>query len=243
MTQNKHILTMNVVLLAIAVTLSWKLLADWKTSAVRQTETAGRPVDNLGFNVPSEPVLSAAGGQVVAANLFSKDRNSIVELPPAAPATPPPPLPVVIGTMKLGSSYEALMAESAQNASTAFKQVKVGGSIGGYKVAEIRDDEVIVEFNGEKTSINVYLSASGVARNAGRTVAAEAPPAAASAPRVETSSAPAPASNSQTVAAGTPAPVQLPSPDPMLKITIEGNRRRYERTTMFGPQIWYEDIK
>jgi hypothetical protein len=244
MTQKKHILSINVVLLAISIGLSWKLSRDWRASANRQLETStSAAAETANFNLPPEPLPTGAGGLVVAENLFSKDRNNEVTLPAAAPAAPPPPLPVVVGTMRLGSSYEALMAENAQNASAAFKQVKTGATVGGYKIAEIRDDEVVVEFNGEKTTINVYLSASGVARNSGRSAGPETAAAPPTQPRVDSSTAPAASGNSQSVAASAPAPVQLPSPDPLLKITVEGNRRRYERTTMFGPQIWYEDIK
>ena len=101
---------------------------------------------------------------------------------------------------------------------------------------------MVVDLNGEKTTINVYLSSSNVLRNSARTTP-EPAPAAAIAPRVESSSAVSSSSPVQTAAAPAAGVTQLPSPDPLLKITIEGNRRRYERTTMFGPQVWYEDIK
>src|SRR5262245_3584737 len=129
MTQRKHILGVNVVLLVAALGLGWKLVGDWRWNAVRQLDNLVDSRKGIsGFVLPPERAPSGAGGQVVAANMFSRDRNNIVAAP-AEESTPPPPLPVVIGTMRLGSSYEALMAESAQNASTAFKQVRAGAVI------------------------------------------------------------------------------------------------------------------
>jgi hypothetical protein len=243
MTQSKQIIFVNLLLLGAVVGLAFKLAADWRSAAVHQLPV-GTASTALGssYTLPGATAL-VAGSQVITRNPFSADRNSIVEVAKAVESGPPPVLPVVVGTMRLGGGYEALMAENAQTASSTFKQVKTGAVVGGYKVVEISDDEVVVELNGERTTINVYLSASGIARTSARTVpAAESGPAA---PRIESAgSQPAtPSPQVSTAAAPVAAPVQLPSPDPMLKITIEGNRRRYERTTMFGPDVWYEDIK
>lgn len=234
-------MVVNLLLVAASVALGWKLALDWRSARDRQINSGLSANDNRPSYVPpASKAVAMAGGEVVSSNPFSPDRSSVIEQAAPVAAGPPPQLPVVVGTMRLGANYEALMAESAQTASTSFKQVKTGAVVGGYTVAEIRDDEVVVELNGERTTINVYLSSSGVARSTARTLVPTVP----SAPKVETSSTLSSSSPGQSVAASSAASsAQLPSPDPTLKITIEGNRRRYERTTMFGPQIWYEDIR
>jgi hypothetical protein len=243
MNSKRKVAVLNAALLACAGWMGWSVYQGWQSSyAEAGVQQAGGSTLANRFTLPAERALTASGSQVIQRNPFSRDRNINVEEPAAAPAGPPPQLPVVIGTMRLRDHYEALMAENAQTASTSFKQVKVGDSYGGYKVVSVLDDEVVVDLNGEKTTINVYLSSSNVLRNSARTTP-EPAPAAAIAPRVESSSAVSSSSPVQTAAAPAAGVTQLPSPDPLLKITIEGNRRRYERTTMFGPQVWYEDIK
>jgi hypothetical protein len=240
MNNKRNVVALNIALLGCAAWMAWTFYQGWTAGdGAAGTPAAAGDAPQDRYSLPPERLLTASGSQVIQRNPFSADRNILAEEAAAAPAGPPPQLPVVIGTMRLRDRYEALMAENAQNAGTSFKQVKVGDAFAGFTVAEIRDDEVVVELNGQKSIINVYLSSSSVVRNTGRT-SVEAAPAAA-APRVESASA-QPSVNA-AAAASAAAGVQLPSPDPLLKITIEGNRKRYERTTMFGPQIWYEDLK
>lgn len=242
MENKRKVMLLNAALLACAVWMGWAFYQGRAAGSEALEAAAGDEAPRNRYALPADRAVTAAGSQVIARNPFSADRNIIVEEPVATvPAGPPPQLPVVIGTMRLRDHYEALVAESAANAGASFKQVKVGDVFAGYTIAEIRDDEIVVERSGQRSTINVYLSASSVVRNTARTVPADAAPPGAPAARVESAAA----QPTVTTAAAAPAaaPVQLPSPDPWLKITVEGNRRRYERTTMFGPQIWYEDIK
>ena len=81
------------------------------------------------------------------------------------------------------------MSEGGAATAPHFRRVKKGDVIGGYTVAEIRDEAVAVEYQGERSEINVYQSAQSVARTVAVPVAA-AP--AVTGPRVETAgSAPA----------------------------------------------------
>ena len=246
MTQRNQIIILNVALLAASMWLGLRLVDEWRKSL--NPYSAGPIVSKpyvSAFTFPSTGSVSASGSQIIARNPFSPDRNSIVAPSPVPASGPPPQLPIVIGTMKLGENYEALMAETVQSASTSSKQLKSGAVINGYKIVEIHDDEVIVELNGERSTINVYLSSSGVARSSARSGSGvESAGTQPAAPRIETS-ATQPMSGTSQAGSAPPSStaVHLPSPDPWLKITVEGNRRRYERTTMFGPDIWYEDIK
>ena len=138
------------------------------------------------------------------------------------------------------------MAEAAQAQSRRFRRVKTGEQFGPFTVVEIRDEAVVLELDGKKTTLNVYQSANSVARAEARS----APATAANAPVVETAGSPAggaaaaPAAPAQESSAVPPTvPTVAPGVDRYLKMTIEGNRRRYERQTPFGPQVWYEEIQ
>jgi hypothetical protein len=232
---------MNTVLAGFAILMAVRLAGDWKGGNERFTRLAER--SRAAGALPIVPVAQlarAATGALVAKNLFTPDRNN--DRPQETRVQSQPPLPIVIGTMRLGGTYEALMAEAGAPGANRFRRVQQGEQVGPYTVAEIRDEAVVVEFQGQKSSINVYQSAQSVAR-AAPPLPATAPSPAAS-PVVESSgSAPAAAAAlpsgttqaSSAPSAGVATPLEV-------KVTIEGNRKRFERYTAFGPQVWYEDI-
>jgi hypothetical protein len=234
----------NTLLAGCAILMATKLAGDWKRGNERYTRLGERSGARAGLVSPSiaEPA-PVSGGEVIAKNLFSADRNN--DRPVEARAMAQQPLPVVIGTMRLAQGYEALMAESGQSDNSRFRRIKPGQQIAGYTVAEIRDEAVVVEYQGQKTEINVYQSARSVRPAA----AAPAARSAAPGPVVQTSgSTPAPAASAPAPDAPTSGTVDgktvdLTPPFEGVTVTIEGNRKRFERFTAFGPQVWYEDIK
>ena len=145
--------------------------------------------------------------------------------------------------MKLGERYEALMSEPGTAAGRASRRVKQGEEFGSYTVVEIRDEKVVLEYRGQKTTLDVYQSAQS-ARSALPAPVRTAPPAA---PVVESSGAPPPpqaqappprsASSAPSAAA-----VPQPSTEPGVRVFIEGNRKRFERDGPFGTQTWYEPL-
>ncbi|MBI4459149.1 MAG: hypothetical protein HY648_03695 [Acidobacteria bacterium] len=229
------------VLAVAAVWMGWRLAAEWGQANLRYAALAqakGETAGPLAANLPNNSLPSAQ--EIVAQNLFSPDRNN--DLAQEEKATPRPPVPTVFGTMKLGADYEALLAEGGPRAGSGFQRVKQGEKFAGYTVVEIRDEKVELEYGGEKTTVDVYQSANSVPRAAA--------PAAPAAPTVEKTSSlppptPAPAASqaAPTPAANAGVPISEPSADPNVKITIEGNRRRYEIQTPFGTMIRYEDIR
>lgn len=225
---------LNGVLAVAALWLAWRLATEWGRANLRYAalaEAKAQAAAPLLPNLPQSP--PPAVQDIVAQNVFSPDRNNALAQP--VKAAPPPPVPVVFGTMKLGADYEALLAEGGGR---GYRRVKQGEEFGGYTVAEIRDEKVILDFHGRKTTVDVYQSANSVPRPA-------AVPAAPAAPNVEKTSAqpPAPPAASQAAPAPAAGAVSEPSSDPNVKITIEGNRRKYEIQTPFGPMIRYEDIR
>lgn len=237
--QNRHIWFLNLILAGFAMLMGARIGSDWKRANGRYSRLTPQPAA-----VAAVPVIPGSDrpltplGEVVSKNLFMPDRSN--DRPRATIVPTAGPLPLVIGTMRLGAEYEALMSEGGQPETSRFRRVKTGEQVGPYTVVEIRDEAVVVEFQGQRTVVNVYQSAKTVIR-----AAASPPPSAArvpAAPVVETATAPPP--SAAPAAALTPANASpAPNPMPDIKVTIEGNRRRFERETMLGPQVWYEDIK
>jgi hypothetical protein len=241
--QRRQLWFLNAVLAGCAILMATRLAGDWKRGNERYSRLDSR--SGAAPTVPPVPVSGPSpisGSEVVAKNLFSRDRNN--DRPQVAQTQAAAPLPVVIGTLRLGSGYEALMADAVEAAAHRFRRVKKGEQVGPYTVSEIRDEAVVVEFQGQKTVVNVYQSAQSVAR-AAQPEAPAAAQAPAASPVVESSAGPQPpypaaaASGAQAAAAGAGSGASASD----VKVTIEGNRRRYERQTMFGPSVWFEDIK
>lgn len=235
--QQRQIVLLYFALSIIAVLLGWRLVSDWKRANLRYTSPrpAKTPsVANLPTSSPQRPV--AAAGDIVAKNLFTSDRNNeVVEDDKSQPA---PPAPIVFGTINLGGSYEALMGERGPSARPGFRRVKSGEQIGDYRVVEIRDEKVVVEFRGRKTTLDVYESANSVPREDTRTNVATGPV-------VESVPAPPPqpaAPAAGTASAASPVASAQPGAAPGVTSTIEGNRRRLVRQGPFGPEVWYEEI-
>ena len=241
--QDRQLCILNAVMALGALALGWRFVGPWKANDQHIEQLAGRGAENAAaFSVlPTMPEPSPVSGEdVIAKSLFSPDRTSTLQQEVVQAAQP---LPVVFGTIKLGAGYEALMAEPGQSESRRFRRVKTGEQFAGYTVAEIRDEAVVVEAQGQRTTLNVYQSAKSVARPEAPAV----PPAPAAAPVVESSAgAGPPPTPANTFPAGSVAPAATaPSAGalpPDVKMSIEGNRRRYERRTPFGPQVWYEEI-
>lgn len=223
--------------LAIAASfLAWQLVTEWKRANLRYSAlfraTAERPVAALPSPARREPPPAA---EIVAKNLFSPDRNS--EIAPAGRSEPPPPLPVVFGTMKLGEHYEALMAEGESSAKRSPRRVKNGEPLGPYTVVEIRDEKVVIEYGGQKTTLDVYQSAHSVLQTPTRTTTSAAPvvEVGASAP----AAAPAASQPTNAPAGAAAAAGQQPSSTPGVRVFDEGNRLRFEKDYPFGTQTWY----
>ena len=225
--------------------LAWRLGTEWTEANLRYgalSRTTERSAVPLAAPSRREPPPTE---EIVAKNLFSPDRTNALVLPEAN-QQPPPSVPTVFGTMKLGESYEALLAESGDAARRGFRRVKQGEQFGAYTVVEILDERVVVEYRGQRTTLDVYQSARGVVRPVTRTETAPAPV-------VETGSgsrpAPAPLARQPSPAPARPAaagaqPAQPPpGTPPGVRVFVEGNRRRFERDTAFGVQTWYEPLE
>ena len=251
----KPITYLNLVLLALAVWLAAFIHDTWRSNHARYGEFTAVPAASsadvfAAGTAEAGPATGPAGySDLFIHNLFSPDRNN--EQPLANVSKTRPPLPLMIGTVNLGSGPVALMAEARQAAQGTFRRLKVGDEIAGYRVVKIAEHQVVIEFEGQKTTIDVYESAENVRQAAGRAAVRPAKTAATAARQVLTAVPAAPAAASSgpagSPAAATTAPAATPATrhstgNRYLTFTIEGNRKRYERVTPFGVQTWYEDL-
>lgn len=231
----RELMVLHAVLLCAALLLGWRLTTEWRQANARYQPLAApartsSAAMTRGMPQPEIPPTQA----IIANNIFTADRNS--DAPQDDRSKPAPPVPVVFGTMNLGGHYEALMAESANR--PGFRRVKRGEKVGEYMVAEIADEKVVIDYQGQKTTLDVYQSANSVPR--AQAAAAPAPAAHPAAPVVESMAAPAPQANGGPSAPA--AATAAPEASDGTRITIEGNRRRLERPGPFGVQVWYEDL-
>src|ERR1044071_1966623 len=185
--QRRQVWILNGVLAVFAVFIALRLAAEWRHGNERY-RTLEERVHAAGVApiVPVAEQASGTGSDIVARNLFSPDRNNN-----RAQATQSaPPVPIVMGTMRLADGYEALMSEGGAPGAARFRRIKKGEQIGGYTVAEIRDEAVVVEYGGQKSEVNVYQSAQSVARTVSPPVSAPAASGPLAGPVVESAAAP-----------------------------------------------------
>lgn len=236
------------VLAIVAGLLAWSLGTEWQQADLRYSALSS-PTEQRAAVLPAtmrEGPLVA--DEIAAKNLFSADRNNEIPEPEISEAGPPPPVPTVLGTMKLGENYEALMSEG-KSSGDGVRRVKQGDRVGEYQVVEIRDENIVIEYEGQRTTLDIYQSArSQPARSPGQ-----------QRPRTATPAAPV-VVGTRAAPARTPAPARAAAPSqpsepprgreikppnvaPFTRVFIDGNRRRVERTTPFGIQRWYEPLQ
>ncbi|MBY0505138.1 MAG: general secretion pathway protein GspB [Bryobacteraceae bacterium] len=149
----RRILLVNLVLLGVALWLGYTIRQNWLAAQARERQLlAMRPP---AVNVPAPapvpaPVIAPAAGYADLAmrTLFAKDRNPnvIVEPPPAPPPPPPvPPFPYSYGVLDLGDGPQIAMAPRGGRQ----KFYQKGAQVGEFKLAEIRPDSVVLEWQGK----------------------------------------------------------------------------------------------
>lgn len=202
----------------------WMYAGVAATEGLTPSSTAARKVEEQNFS------------DIVTRNLFRPDRSNVTP----TENVKPPELPLLYGTMNLGSGSFALMAPG-DPVSAPSKRVVPGDEIGGYKLVSIAGSQVVVQWGEKKVNIDVSESARRVPRVVEKTQAAAAPqsavaPTAGSSGRVTTV-----APSSQSVAgkygaAGYNAPPGA-SPDVPAGTVINGKKKVVEQ--MFGIQKTY----
>ncbi len=201
---------------------------------------------------PPPPVQPAAYLEAAQKYLFSPDRNpNVVVEPPKV--KPRPALPVLFGVMNLGGGPIALMATDPN---AKHKSVRIGETIGEFKLAAAGGDQITLEWEGEKIHAHVsdllvkqapQPAGGGSAAPGGGTISGPAalnPPGAAS----NTSTVLNPGSKPGEFVVGgpiegRPGTYYSPPGDTAPPGTVFQGRRKVVRSTPFGSQSWWEDIR
>jgi hypothetical protein len=235
----RRILLLNLLLLALTVAAAWRLRKEWNAARVREEAVLGRSVRPVSPPpAPTQPppaAVTAAGYADIAQKmLFSRDRNATVVEEPPPPPPPPPPmpaLPVFRGVMNLGEGPVAILSERADAPSREFR---AGQQVGEFKLAAIRQDSVVLEWNGQQITRSIED------QNAG----GEEKPQEQATARTE---APPPAAAEKTFAAGPGVDIgagkrSCIKNDSMPPGTVVGGLRKVVTPTPFGMICRWEPV-
>jgi len=185
------LVVLNVALVSGLGLIVWQGRVRWDEAQAARRTTINVPVKRVTppLITPAQKpdaVQAAKYADVAAKNPFSKDRNPtvIIEAPKVEAVKPMPSLPVVYGALNLPSGTRAIMAAHAGDAS---KSVRVGDSVGDFKILALDMRKVTFEWEGKQLEKNLDdlvdrsggSAAATAAPTAGRGPAAPAPPAAA----------------------------------------------------------------
>jgi hypothetical protein len=185
----RKLMLLNVVLLVLAVLAGWRLRQEWLDAKAREAATLAlriKPAPPPPFTplANAGPVVPSGYAPIVQNLLFDRSRNPnvVVELPPAPPPEPVPPLPAYYGTMNLGDGPLVVLGlpPAGQQA------VELGGTIGQFKLVSVNTDEIAFEWKGQTIRKKLHdLAEAAAAPQAAAPVRTDVPaPAAAAAPPV-----------------------------------------------------------
>jgi hypothetical protein len=215
---------LNLLLLAMAAGLVWKLRTDWRTYAAANGPQALvlRPLGSV-----VAPPLSPQGeySAIAQQNAFHPDRNDSMPPPPAVQVTTAPP-PLVYGSLILGDNRYALMAPDE---SAVPQQIQEGQSLNGYTLVRVQAQSVTLESSSGQQEIMFYNAMSKLRRNSSKTVAASNGAAGGAVHTGSASSQSAAANAAASTSAAAPQPAAAPAaaPPPGKKVV----------QTPFGPML------
>jgi hypothetical protein len=166
----KQDLILNLLLTSSLGLLGWKLHNDWRNYAAHNGPQA---LDVHSLSGVSLPPLSAAPDYTAVSrqNPFHAERNDAIEQPVAV-AKPTGPPPLIYGSIIMGDTRFALMANEQ---SPKPEKVLEGGTFEGYKLVEVLPESVVLESSAGRSEIMFYNALMRLHRQAGKTVATAAP--------------------------------------------------------------------
>jgi len=230
-------------LIALNVLLGWLLVGRWKEyrNHIHWLSQGVAPQ-----RAPASPTGSSQAGQpssyvdIVDRNVFSPLRGSVPVQPQEAEAKAPR-LPVLFGTMNLGSGWFALMSPGDQSPPLA-KRVLPGTEIGGYKLLSIGTSNVVVEWQAKRTTLEITAPAPGprvpgiIERTANvRTGPATTAPSAPGASPIVVPNA--------GLGASATGRTGQPSAEPDVPVgTVVAGKRKVVVSSPFGPLVQWQDV-
>ena len=181
---NRKLLTLDVVLAAVAVYAGFQFHSQWLAAKARQAAIVNRkpnPLPPPQFTplATAPPVLSAGYAEIAQKLLFDRSRNStvVVDVPPPPPPKPMPPLPVYHGMMNIGDGPAAILSV---NATSAQMEIHPGEMIGLFKLVDVTTQDIALEWDGKiiRKTVDEILDRTTrqVLADANAQAPAEAPP-------------------------------------------------------------------
>ncbi len=225
-------------LIALNVLLGWLLVGRWKEyrnniQRLSQGVAPQRaPAPATGSNRAGQP---SSFVDIVDRNVFTPLRGSVPAQ--AQEVAKAPRLPVLFGTMNLGSGRFALMSPGDQSPPLS-KRVLPGEEIGGYKLVSIGTSNVVVEWQDKRTTLEITAPAPGprvpgvIERTANvRAGAGPTPPSAPGAAAVVV-----PETGLGASATGRTGQPEVPVG------TVVGGKRKVVVSSPFGPLVQWQDV-
>jgi len=169
MIMRKQDLILNLLLTLSLGLLGWKLHNDWRNYAAQNGPQALEVHSLSGVSLPP---LSAAPDYTAVARLnpFHVERNDLIEQP-AAQARPTGPPPLIYGSIIMGDTRFALMANEQ---SPKPERVLEGDTFEGYKLVKVLPESVVLESSAGRNEIMFYNALMRLHRQAGKTAATAA---------------------------------------------------------------------
>jgi type II secretory pathway component PulC len=152
-----------------AAGLGYKLRAEWRAFRAANDPAVIKP-GPLASAPPAAAMPPADYSVVAQQNPFHPERNDAMPPPPAVVAKVVGPPPLVYGSMLLGKEKYALMATEND---LKPRRVNEGEEFSGYKLAEVKQQSVILEADGSKSEVMFYNALSRLRRETTKT---QAPP-------------------------------------------------------------------
>jgi hypothetical protein len=229
-------------LIALNLLLGWLLAGRWKEyrNSIQWLSQGVAPQRALasatGSNQAGQPPSFV---EIVDRNVFSPLRGSVPAQ--AQEQAKAPRMPVLFGTMNLGSGWFALMSPGDQSPPLS-KRVLPGEEIGGYRLVSIGTSNVVVEWQDKRSTLEITAPApvprvpGVIERTANvRTGAGTTPPSAPGAATVVVPQA--------GLGASATGRTGQPSAPPDVPVgTVVGGKRKVVVSSPFGPLVQWEDV-
>ena len=188
---------------------------------------------------PSAPPGVANYSAIVDNNLFASDRSNVVpeETASAAATKPLGPKPVLMGIMGFSEDQYAWMVSADSKESKAYRQLKMGDSLGEYRLMKILEQSVLMDARGAEVEIRLNDPAKLVARDT------TPPPATSGQNRsVVTVGSASQGAGTTNASANVTGSTELPR-GALPPGAIVGGRKKVLIQTPFGLQEIWEDVK
>ena len=235
MRTSKRLLLANLALVVMLAAGGARFYDDWLAYGEIHQVSGVQPEPEptpAGLSELSLPASIDEWSDVAVYNPFSFDRSDTSEPRPESEA-PRGPIPVLYGTIAIGSEKTALLVSGESPDSRAYRPTRVGEQIDGWTLVEVDDKSVVVEMNTVRETVIMNDPATRVRRQSGRTTTRNQ-----NRPTVNVVVAEEPSAASRPVQSGsrqTMAPSSTPAPEPEIPPGYRYIQTPFGRKLVKGP--------